>query len=184
MVLGGAGVYACHQISYKRTALAAKVRVACPLRGRTGESTYFITADAYQKLHLLQSERAALLLIDVLLHYRKQQKYLLHEFVAMPHHIHVLLTPTGITIERAVGLIKGGFSFRRTRELSLNGEIWLTSFHDWRVRDAEGYEGYRTYIHQNPVKAGLCKTPPEFPYSSAAESFPSDPIPQRLKPID
>src|SRR3954470_11794562 len=142
--------------------------MAHPLRGSTGESTYFITADAHQKQHLLQSERTALLLINVLLHYRKQQKYLLHEFVVMPHHIHVLLTPTGITIERAVGLIKGGFSFRRTKELGLKGEIWQTTFHDWRVRDAEGYEGYRTYIHQNAVKAALCKTPSEFPYSSAA----------------
>jgi len=182
--LGGAGVYACHQISYKRTALAAEVRMARPLRGRTGESTYFITVDAYQKQHLLQSERTALLLIDVLLHYRKQQKYLLHEFVVMPHHIHVLLTPTGITIERAVGLIKGGFSFRRAKELGLKGEIWQTSFHDWRVRDAEGYEGYRTYIHQNPVKANLVRTAAEFSYSSAVGSFPLDLMPQRLKPSE
>lgn len=158
--------------------------MARPLRGRTTESTYFITVDAYQKQRLLQSERSALLLIDVFLHYRKQEKYLLHEFVVMPHHIHLLLTPTGITIERAVGLIKGGFSFRRTKELGLRGEIWQTSFHDWRVRDVEGYEGYRTYIHQNPVKAGLCQTSAEFPYSSASGRFPLDLIPQRLKPTE
>jgi putative transposase len=162
--------------------------MARPLRGRTSESTYFVTADVYQKQHLLQSERSALLLIDVLQHYRNQQKYLLHEFVVMPHHIHLLLTPTGITIERAVGLIKGGFSFRRTRELNLKGEIWQSSFHDWRVRDCGSYESYRAYIHQNPVKAGLCERPAEFPYSSASVSsasgrFPLDPIPQRLKPV-
>jgi putative transposase len=156
--------------------------MARPLRGRTGESTYFITADAYQKQHLLQSERSALLLIDMLLHYRKQQKYLLHEFVVMPHHIHVLLTPTGITIERAVGLIKGGLSFRRTRELSLRGEIWQNSFHDWRVRDAEGYEGYGTYIHRNPIKAGLCEIAADFPFCSANGRFRLDTMPQRLKP--
>ena len=51
--------------------------MARPLRGKTSESTCFITADAYQKQHLLQSERSALLLIDVFLHYRQQQKYLL-----------------------------------------------------------------------------------------------------------
>src|SRR5437868_11313361 len=109
-----------------------------PLRGRTSNSTYFITIDAYQHRRLLQSERSASLLIEVLLYYRNQGKYLLHEFVVMPHHVHLLLTPTGITIERAVGLIKGGFSFRRTRELNLKGESWQSSFHDWRVRDFEG----------------------------------------------
>jgi putative transposase len=154
-----------------------------PLRGKTSESTYFITAGAYQKQHLLQSVRSALLLIDVLLHYQNHYNYLLHEFVVMPHHVHLLLTPTGITVERAVGLIKGGFSFRRTKELNLKGETWQTSFHDWRVRDFEGYERYRAYIHQNPVKAGLSKTAAEFPYFSANGRFPLDPIPQRLKPI-
>lgn len=157
--------------------------MARPVRGKTSESTYFITADVYQKQHLLQSERSALLLIDVFQHYRKQSKYLLHEFVVMPHHIHLLMTPTGITIERAVGLIKGGFSFRRTRELGLKGQIWQTSFHDWRVRDGQDYERYREYIHQNPVKAGLCKTAMEFPYSSANGRVPLDPMPQRLKPL-
>ena len=155
-----------------------------PLRGRTTESTYFITAGAYQKQHLLQSERSALLLIDVFLHYRNQQTYFLHEFVVMPHHVHLLMTPTGITIERAVGLIKGGFSYRRTKDLGLQGEIWQSSFHEWRVRDFAGYEGYRTYIHQNPVKAGLCEAAADFPYSSASGHFPLDPIPQRLKPTE
>jgi putative transposase len=155
-----------------------------PVRGWTSGSSYFITTDTFQKQRLLQSERSASLLIDVFLYYKNQGEYLLHEFVVMPHHVHLLLTPTGITIERAVGLIKGGFSFRRTRELNLRGEIWQSSFHDWRVRDCEGYENYRTYIHQNPVKAGLCKTATEFPYSSASGLFPLDAVPQRLKPVE
>jgi putative transposase len=30
----------------------------------------------------------------------------------MPDHVHLILTPQGITVERAMGLIKGGFSHR------------------------------------------------------------------------
>ena len=44
--------------------------------------------------------RAARLLVDVLFHYRRQGKFLLHEFVLMPDHFHVLLTPAE-TLERA-----------------------------------------------------------------------------------
>src|SRR5437588_11312164 len=152
-----------------------------PIRGRTTESTYFITADTFQKQRLLQSDRSATLLIDVLQHYRQQEKYLLHEFVVMPHHVHLMLTPTGITIERSIGLIKGGFSFRRTKELGLKDEIWQNSFHDWRVRNAEEFERYRKYIHENPVKAGLAAAPDKFPYSSTNKQFTLDPIPQRPK---
>jgi len=57
-----------------------------------------------------------LLFLDVLFHYWQQQKYLLHDFVVMPDHFHLLITPI-VTLERAMQLIKGGFSFRAKREL-------------------------------------------------------------------
>lgn len=38
--------------------------------------------------------------------------YKIHAFVVMPDHIHLLLTPQDIVLERAMQLIKGGFSHR------------------------------------------------------------------------
>ena len=129
-------------------------------RGRTGEWTYFITASTYLKQHLLQSERTALLFIDVLYHYRGEGKYLLHEFVVMPDHFHLLITPgPEVALERAMQFIKGGFSFRAKKELGLAGERWQTSFYDRRVRDAVESQRLRTYIHENPVRRGLVARP-------------------------
>jgi REP element-mobilizing transposase RayT len=34
------------------------------------------------------------LFVDVLLHYRQEQKYQLHDFVLMPDHFHLLITLT------------------------------------------------------------------------------------------
>jgi REP element-mobilizing transposase RayT len=85
--------------------------MAIPYRGSTGPGTYFITASAFQKKSLFQSHRMASLLIDVLLHYQTQGEYHLHEFVIMPNHFHLLITPIPpVTIERAIQFIKGGFS--------------------------------------------------------------------------
>jgi len=155
--------------------------MAAPHRGNTGFSTYFITADSFERHSLFQSDRMAGLLMNVLLSYRAQQKYLLHEFVIMPDHFHLLITPT-LTLERALQLIKGGFSFRAKRELGFGGEIWEKSFHDWRVRDWEGYCGFRDYIHLNPVKKGLVVAAELYPYSSAKLGVELDAVPQRLKP--
>jgi len=154
-----------------------------PYRGQTGHCTYFITADCFQKKSMLQSDRSTGLLIDVLYHCRGQRKYLLHEFVVMPNHFHLLITPDGeTTLERAMQLIKGGFSFRAGRELGINGEIWQTSFHDRRVRDIEEFQRFRDYIHQNPVGARLAATAEGWPHSSASGKFELDEVPQRLKP--
>jgi putative transposase len=142
--------------------------VTIPYRGTTGDGTYFITASTWEKKSLLQSERMARLLMDVLFHYQSQSKYRLHEFVVMPDHFHALLTPLPpVTLEKVVQFIKGGFSFRVKKELGFVGEIWQTSFYDHRVRDGEEYSRFRHYIHMNLVRRGLVPIPEEFTYSSA-----------------
>ncbi len=156
--------------------------MAAPHRGNTGSGTYFITACAFQKQQLLQSERMARLFLDVLLNCRSQEKYLLHEFVLMPDHFHLLITPL-LTLERALQLIKGGYSFRAMRELGFQGEIWDKSFYDRRVRDWEEHCAFRRYIHRNPVERSLVSVPEEYPYSSARPGLALDAAPQRLKPF-
>lgn len=163
------------------TALAAEVDMAIPHRGWTSNSTYFVTASCYEKQRLLQSDRMAQLFLDVLCHYREQRKYLLHEFVVMPNHFHLLITP-GETLERAMQLVKGGFSFRAKKELRFGSEIWQASFYDRRVRDMGEYEKMRIYIRENPVRAGLVARAEDYSYSSANSKWATDEVPQRLKP--
>jgi putative transposase len=100
--------------------------VAASRRGNTGYSCYFITASTFQKRNILQSDRIAGLFLDVFLHYRAQEKYLPHKFVIMPDHFHSLINPRE-SPERAMQLIKGGFSFRAKRELGFMHEIWQRS---------------------------------------------------------
>ena len=157
--------------------------MAAPPRGNTGYSAYFITASTFQKESLFQSQRMAELFVKVLFDYREENKYLLHGFVLMPNHFHLLITPV-LSLERALQLIKGGFSFRAKKELAFGGEIWEKSFYDRRVRDVDDYFAYRHYIHQSPVKRGLAAAAEEYPYSSARPEFVMDKVPQRLKPVD
>ena len=77
------------------------------------EQTYFVTSETAQGTNVFQSDRAADLFMDVLLGYRRERKYQLHEFVLLPDRFHGLITPAQeVSLERAVHYIKGGFSFR------------------------------------------------------------------------
>ena len=146
----------------------------------TGQ-TYMISASTWGRRALFSREVWAKLLIDTLYHYRGTA-YLLHEFVVMPDHIHVLLTPR-TSLERAVQFIKGGFSYRATKELGSNMEVWQKGFSDHRVRDASDYHLHVIYIRQNPVRKHLCERSEDYPYSSAHGGFELDPAPQGLKPV-
>ena len=148
-----------------------------------GDYTYFVTASAYRKQFLLQSERCARLLIDVLYHYRQEKKFLLHPFVVMPNHFHVILTPNvGTTLERAMQFIKGGFSFRAIKELGVHSSRWQPGYFDYRIRNEDDFSKHQEYVHENPVRAHLVERAEDFPFSSANPEFEVDEIPQRLKP--
>jgi putative transposase len=140
-----------------------------------------VTTETWQRRALFCNERWARLLVDTLYHYRGSA-YLLHEFVVMPDHMHLLITPT-TSLEKAIQFIKGGFSCRAKKELGSNMEIWQKGFQDQRIRDAADYDVHRTYIHQNPVRKSLCGQAEEYPYSSAHAGFELDQVPQGLKPI-
>ncbi len=107
--------------------------------------------------------------------------YLLHEYVLMPEHFHILITPT-ITLERAVQFIKGGFSFRAKNELESNLEIWQSGFSDHRIREAADYQNHVGYIFRNPVGRKLVEPAEEYPYCSAFPGSLKEDVPQWLKP--
>lgn len=140
-----------------------------------------ITTSTWGRRALFHNERWARLLIDTLYHYRGSA-YLLHGFVIMPDHIHVLITPLA-SLEKSVQFIKGGFSYRAKKELGSNMEVWQKGFSDHRIRDAADYQLHAIYIRENPVKKGLCEQASDYAYSSACPGFELDEVPQGLKPV-
>ena len=124
----------------------------------------------------------ARLFLDTLRNYRVQHRYLLHEFVLMPEHFHLLLTPApDVSLEKAVQLIRGGFSFRVKHDMGSALEVWQPGPTNHRVRDAADYARHVQYIWQNPVKRHLVENAQEYPYSSASGSLEVDPAPPGLK---
>jgi len=145
------------------------------------QRTFFITTVTWQRFPIFRNDARARLLVDVMLDYRQRGKYLLHEFVIMPDHMHALITPApAIPLERAVQFIKGGFSYRLRKEEKM--QVWQQSFTNHRIRDAEDYERHWNYLRLNPVRARLVVEAAEYRYSSANPGFQMDEVPPGLNP--
>jgi putative transposase len=126
---------------------------------------FFVTTKTSMGRRLLQSERNAELLIDVLRSLVKERKFKLHDFVIMPDHVHLLLTvEDSMTIEKAMQLIKGRYSHRLSKEFGYLGEVWQRGFSEAQVLNKVSMTQYRAYIANNPVKAGLVDAPEQYPY--------------------
>jgi putative transposase len=120
-----------------------------------------------QHTPLFRHTQSAELMMDVLVHYREQKKYVLHEFVIMPDHLHLLLTPAAeISLEGAMQLIKGGFSYRLGK--AKRGLVCQESFTSHRIRDDQDFKHHAEYIRMNPVRARLVERLELYPYWSAS----------------
>ena len=89
-------------------------------------------------------------------------------WVILPDHLHLLLSPKEADYSTVVS------SFKRTVTSSMRNRgftggkttIWQDRFWEHTIRDDEDYERSVDYIHFNPVKHGLARTPIEWKYSS------------------
>jgi putative transposase len=153
---------------YKKITASAPV-MAIPSRRSDNQTapqyrrTFFVTSKTSMGRGLLQSDRVAALLVDVLRSYMAAGRFVIHDFVVMPNHIHVLISVgADISIEKAMQFIKGGFSYRVKKELGYSGEVWQRGFSEVRVECEESFRRHREYIARNPVRAGLVKEGEDF----------------------
>jgi putative transposase len=121
-------------------------------------NTYAITAVTFQRRALFLRTVNAELLVNTIFKYRDQGRFLLHAFVVMPEHLHVMLTPSeGQTVERCAQCIKGGFSFSVRKQIA--GEVWQAGFHEHRIRDTADFRSQIEYVAANPGRRRLIDYP-------------------------
>jgi REP element-mobilizing transposase RayT len=88
--------------------------------------------------------------------------YLLHRWVVMPNHVHLLLTPK-IPPSIALRRLKGGSAREANQLLGLTGKpFWQDESYDHLVRGEKEFERIENYILQNPVRAVLARVEEEY----------------------
>jgi putative transposase len=121
--------------------------------------TFFVTTKTSMGRRILQSERNAGLLIDVLRSLVAEHQFKLMDFVIMPEHLHALITVhEEMTIEKAMQRSKGRFSRRLKLEAGYLGEVWQRGFTEVQVLNNESLQMHQQYIAENPVKARLAES--------------------------
>ncbi|MGA8041817.1 MAG: transposase [Terracidiphilus sp.] len=130
--------------------------------------TFFVTTRTAGGRSIFQTDRMAALFIQVLRAYMRTRNITFHDFVIMPNHVHILMTVPGeMSLEKAMQMIKGGFSYRANNDLGFSGEVWQRGYSDVRILDDRSFQQHREYIENNPVKAGLANRPDEYPFGTA-----------------
>jgi len=118
----------------------------------------------------LKDERIADLVSAAITHF-DGKRYELNSWVLMPNHAHMLLCPFDeFEMSAIMHSIKSFTATKANRILGLSGRFWSPDYYDRFIRDRRHFLSTVKYIEENPVKAGLCRAPEEWKWSSAYRS--------------
>ena len=107
---------------------------------------------------------------------------ILHAFVAMPNHVHLLVTPA-VALSKLTKSLKGITAKRANEILELTGKpFWQEESYDHLVRNDREFARIHRYVEENPVRAGLVRKASEYRWSSAAEATGASPADQGVRP--
>ena len=95
--------------------------------------------------------------------------YLLHAWVVMPNHVHLLVTPQ-VDVPGLLRRLKGASARESNKLLGQMGRpLWQDESYDRLVRSAEEFRRIEKYVLQNPVRAGLARSAEEYQWSSISK---------------
>ncbi len=92
-------------------------------------------------------------------------------YVLMPDHVHlfVALPQEGITLAKWLQSLRSVVGKELLR-LGLQ-KHWQEGFFDHLLRSGESYSEKWEYVRMNPVRAGLCKEPEQWPHQGEIVSI-------------
>jgi putative DNA methylase len=95
-------------------------------------------------------------------------RYRLFAWVVMPNHVHTLMTRFDENeLKNILQSIKSFTAHTANKMLGRGGQFWIEDYFDRFMRNQKHFDRTVRYIENNPVKAGLCREPADWPHSSA-----------------
>lgn len=125
------------------------------------DAIIFVTTNTLDSKPIFSNDAYAREAIEVLYRVQELHPFFLFGFVIMPNHAHLLLSTIA---PKKMSTVIDRWKMGVSHSLGL-GPIWKPRFF---IRIPDDVHATLRYIHWNPVKAGLCKNPEQYPWSSAS----------------
>jgi REP element-mobilizing transposase RayT len=103
---------------------------------------------------------------------RRLWHWSLHAYCLMDNHVHLLIEIPRPNLADGIQYLHGTYAREFNKRHRRSGHLFQGRFGSVRIKRDEQLWTVTEYIAMNPVRAGLCTTPSEWPWSSAG----SDPL--------
>ena len=138
-------------------------------RKKSESGIYHIMFRGINRQSIFGDEEDRERLFNTLINYKQQCGYQVYAYCFMDNHIHILLKEGKEELPLVWKRIAGSYVYWYNLKYHRCGHLFQDRFKSEPVETDAYFLTVLRYIHQNPVKAGLCKAAEQYPYSSMRE---------------
>lgn len=141
--------------------------IRLPTEAYRGQRRYLLTLCFYKRRRFGADPRIARWLADGIRKHSTACEFLVHAYSVMPDHVHIFAE--GASAES--NMVKFAEAFKQQTAVEFarrhGGELWQFKYYDHVLRRADSFDRVAWYVWMNPVRAGLCRAPADYPFSGA-----------------
>lgn len=145
-------------------------------RKRSNSGIYHIILRGINRQRIFENREDYEKFLSILKKYKDECKYNVFAYCLMSNHIHLLIQETDESLENIMKKITVKYVYWYNVKYQRTGHLFQDRFKSEPVEDDRYFLTVIRYIHQNPVKAGICKKPEDYEFSSYNNYFEKEPF--------
>lgn len=142
-------------------------------RNNTETSFFHIIVQGIEKRYIFNEREDIEKYIDLLK--KKNEDNLIIAYCIMNNHAHTLIkTEKSIYMEKWMQKVNTAFARYYNKKYDRVGYVFKNRYKSQQIKSIEHLYICAKYIHDNPVKAGICDSPSKYKYSSFVDFYNSN----------
>ena len=138
-------------------------------RKKSESGIYHIMLRGINQQQIFEDEEDSLRFLETLSKYKEQCGYKIYAYCLMGNHVHILIQEGKENLSLVLKRIAGSYVYWYNWKYRRSGHLFQDRFKSEPVEDDKYFLTVIRYIHQNPIKAGMCKNIDGYKFSSYNE---------------
>ena len=138
-------------------------------RRKSESGIYHIMLRGINQQQIFEDEEDNLRFLETLFKYKQQCGYEIYAYCLMGNHVHILLKEGEENLTLVLKRIAGSYVYWYNWKYHRSGHLFQDRFKSEPVEDDIYFLTVIRYIHQNPIKAGICQNIDGYKFSSYNE---------------
>ena len=141
--------------------------IRLPEKHYLGQRAYFVTICSAKRKRLFLDAARAQWTLARLREIAAARPFAVHSYCLMPDHLHLLVRGLSASSDLLSFVHRFKSATAQDEKQATGRALWQRYFYDHILRPRDSGIAVAWYIWLNPVRAGLCRTPEEYPLSGS-----------------